>query len=526
MSESSTYTHVTGTLSGLQYQAQNYDAFEFNLYKWNGSAWDFVGTRTESPYDWYYQYSVYTTWTAQAPNTAYYVKGWAKYGGTWYGFVSGTWTTSPAIPYATFSNASTQKTTITFDYTNTVGTLALNIWNGSAWVGIAASGVPYSVSSITNGYRITLNTLVPNGSYYFIVTTTIEGWYSSAPSGSPGYQTYTTTAWPTISGVVSVNARYEGGYYLDWGDHGFEGSGFDYALYVDSTNVYRYTDNGANPFTTNDYGVSHSFQVAPGKYAYPSSGIYGWYQGTYTSSVGLYTAPKRPGGITLNSTTTKSFNLTASSMTANYSAVEWRWRVNGSGGAFSASIDYGGGLTKLIDSLIHNTTYEIQCWSYHGTSGLYSVDYRSLTPTTNLLSVGSPTNVSVLQAAYTLSVDVYYSWGSNATDMEFRWSNDAATWNNFTGQTNNLYPAANYNVGIVAYGNKYFQVRSRRTDGTNIVYSSYVNATPYPLLTITAPAYRTKAYVSGSWQLKPCKVYLGGTWQTKPAKYYNGSTWV
>jgi hypothetical protein len=91
---------------------------------------------------------------------------------------------------------------------------------------------------------------------------------------------------------------------------------------------------------------------------------------------------------------------------------------------------------------------------------------------------------------------------------------------------NNLYPAANYNVGIVAYGNKYFQVRSVRSDGFNTVYSSYVNATPYPLNCISAPISNVKAYVGGSWTAKPMKVYIGGAWTTKPLKRYNGSTWT
>jgi hypothetical protein len=359
------------------------------------------------------------------------------------------------------------------------------------------------------------------------VRTYVEGctlYWSTAPSGSPGYQTYTTTAWPTIAGVVSASSRYEGGYNLSWGDHGFEGSSFDYALKVDGSSHYRYTDNAAS-FTTNDYGVSHSFQVTPSKYCYGADGIYGWYtSGVYTTLQNIYTAPKRPGSISVTGYSTKSISLTASSMTANYTAVEWRYRP--SGGGWSSSIDYGGSLSATLNNLSHNTTYEIQCVSYHSPSGLYSVDSRNTSQATNLLTVGSPTNVSVLQAAYTLSVDVYYSWGSNATDMEFRWSNDASTWNNFVNQTNNLYPTANYNVGIVAYGNKYFQVRSRRSDGYNIVYSGYVNATPYPLNCISAPAYKTKTYIGGTWQAKPVRVYLGGVWTIKPMKRWSGSSWV
>jgi hypothetical protein len=65
--------------------------------------------------------------------------------------------------------------------------------------------------------------------------------------------------------------------------------------------------------------------------------------------------------------------------------------------------------------------------------------------------------------------------------MDIRWSTDASTWNDYFGQGNNNYPSVNYNIGIGSAGSKYFQVRSRRSDGTNTVYSSWVNASPYPI---------------------------------------------
>jgi hypothetical protein len=66
--------------------------------------------------------------------------------------------------------------------------------------------------------------------------------------------------------------------------------------------------------------------------------------------------------------------------------------------------------------------------------------------------------------------------------MDIRWSNNGSSgWNDYNNQQNNLYALPNYNLDVSTFANKYFQIRSRRTDGTNTVYSSYYNANPYPL---------------------------------------------
>lgn len=108
---------------------------------------------------------------------------------------------------------------------------------------------------------------------------------------------------------------------------------------------------------------------------------------------------------------------------------------------------------------------------------------------TVVFTVGVPTNVTVSQPSGSLSVDVYYSWGTSATGMDIRWGTDAVNWNYFYDQSNNLYPSANYNIGVGSEGNKYFQVRSRRDYSGGTVYSSWVNATPYPInVTLARPS--------------------------------------
>ena len=291
----SLYSRVTCSLSGLTYTGINYDLFYFNLYKWNATTelWVYDATYTLYGYDAGESTTVSHTFYTREPNKYYYVRIWVKYDGTVYpdaysagagtgGYVSGSYLL-PAIPYATFSNVVTQKTTVSFDYTNTYGLMALYVYTLGSWMTIASS--PYSWTK--NGNRITITGLVPVQSYYFYVTTTVGAYYSTSPSGSPGYNTYTTTAWPIIPSqvVLGVKGRYNGGFYLSWGDHSYEGYGFYYTLKDGSTTYGYWNNTGDNNFlTTSDYNTSHTLSVAPTVVGILGNGTAGAWAGSYGST--------------------------------------------------------------------------------------------------------------------------------------------------------------------------------------------------------------------------------------------------
>jgi hypothetical protein len=311
----------------------------------------------------------------------------------WNGVLQGTWypptSIIPYIPYATFSNQSTQKTTITFDYTNAYANLALYEWNSSSWTPISNSGLPYTTQGITNGTRITITNLIPNTEYDFYARSyVLNNQYYTTYSGNQ-LQASVTQPWATIPSQPTLVSRVPEGYILNWGDNGLESYGFNYCLQVDYNYTYLYTGHDYQYFYSNDYGVQHSFRVCVGYYGYGQNGVYAWYISEY----------------------------------------------------------------------------------YTNASSYYSMP-------------NIPTNVSVVQPPKSFSVDLYYSWGTGATSISFRWSTDQINWNNYSNQSHNLYPSPNYNIGVGTIGNKYFQVRSALYDGSGYVYSDWVNANPFPILII------------------------------------------
>lgn len=382
---------ITGGVSGLTYPANTYDSLNFRVwYRTIGSStWagynDYDLTELYgSVYSFTYQFTA-----AQGNGYEYEIAFYANYSGTWYGpfWPSGLCT---AVPYATFSGESTEKTNIIFTYSNTVGNMTLYTWNDSSWVTIASSGLPYSKS----GDQITISTLIPNTSYNFIVRTTVGSDYSDSPQGT--YKTYTTQAWPTVpSGVVlGSSGRAEGALYLTWGDHSYEGSGFQYYLKFDGGAITRFSGNennyyycGAGGSEYGAYGTQHYFQATAAYNGYTRAGVQTWYldNSGWTTAAYIYTAPKTPTGITVGTVTSSSIYVTASISGSypGYNSVEWRWRVNGGGGSYSNYQDYGGSLSYNISGLSACTTYEIGVHSYHSASGLYSVGYYTITQATS-----------------------------------------------------------------------------------------------------------------------------------------------
>jgi len=341
-------------------------------------------------------------------------------------------------------------------------------WNEALAVAVNPSnGFTYTYNTKANAYFLTEN-----------VTYNMRVWQANTSnhySVVPAYNsTFTPTQYPSIpSSAVSISSRIEGGFNLTWGASTYKDT-YTLAYRQEGTSTWSYKSG----ITTNSYqitglqnGYKYWFKVrAVSNYSKPPS--------DYTSEAAGTVLPCSPSGITIGTVTTNSISVTATGMTGYYDSVEWRVYLGGVLQYTQASAN----ASTTLNSLVHNTSYEIRVYTYLNSINMYSYSYYSKTQSTNLLSVGTPTNVSVVQPILTsYSVDLKYSWGTNATGMDFRWGTDQSTWNNYNNQQNNLYPSANYNVGVGSTGNKYFQVRSVRTDGYNTVYSVWVNASPYPI---------------------------------------------
>jgi subtilisin len=222
-------------------------------------------------------------------------------------------------------------------------------------------------------------------------------------------------------------------------------------------------------------------------------------ESNYSSSHIATTRPQTPNMLTTNTITHNSARFrVGAALSDRYNILRFYYRA-GTSGEWSAINAIGTNKYVDVTGLTPNTSYQVrartigeivspyqQILSLGITDG-QTINYNTFTTTT--LSVGIPTDVSVTQPVQgALSVDVYYSWGIDATGMDIRWSIDQVNWISFDNQQNNLYPSPNYNIGIVSIGNKYFQVRSRRTEGGATVFSSWVNAMPYPInITDTPP---------------------------------------
>jgi hypothetical protein len=326
----------------------------------------------------------------------------------------------------------------------------------------------------SNGFMATSGTVVdmfwlkPNTTYNYRCwqVNSVDS-YSIVPSYS---QTFTTGNYPQTPGDVlldSVTPRVNGGFNLKW----TAGSYCDYYQIA-------YRLDGSSTWNTIDYIYGLTYQITGltggtkywfkirGRSSYdkPSSG--------YTGENAATTAPKTPTGITIGTKTTYTIALTATGLTGNYSAVEWRYRVYGSGSGFSTSTDYGGSLSVTLTGLTPNTQYEIQCWSYHGTTGFYSASSYNISPYTNALPTPSlPSNISFTQSGYTQYVNISFTKGTNQNYTDIDMSSDGVNW----GSIDWVHQAnTSYSLDTGYYGLHYFRLRSVNDDGLgNVVYSAW-----------------------------------------------------
>lgn len=461
--EFSSYVNVRAIIENLSYGASSYNNFVFKVYKYVSGSWVSAGSYYAYGYEFGGQNWADHYFNGLEPGYYYYVETFANYGGSWYpsdpsvgtGYQTAFAQSSP-IPDATFSNVTIQKTNITFDYTNTVGSMSLFTWNGSGWVGIASSGFSYSITNISGGHRITISGLCPNTAFYFYVNTYVGSYYSSAPGGS--YNTYTTQAFPSVPSAPTVNYRLEGGYNLSWGNHGYEGYGIGYFLRKNGVDNYWFAGHSGD-FGMAQYGVSASFDVAAAYYgAYP--GGVGYAVGSYTSANSYYTAPSTPGPITFVSIGTTSITLTATGMQGTYYGVEWRVYQ---GTTFISSLTTSN-MTSTITGLTAGVTYSFRCYGYGGVStGLYSVSYAEITRTTD---GGTPTLAQPSFSSYSqTSQSISYTLASitNATAYDLTIYDDM---DNYVSSNYHSY-AASSSFSSLNYNSMYKIVITVSANGYN-----------------------------------------------------------
>ena len=95
-----------------------------------------------------------------------------------------------------------------------------------------------------------------------------------------------------------------------------------------------HTDNRSTYISLNDYGVSHSFKVAPSCFVKDGNGNTNYLVGTYCNSTSYFTTPKSPTSIHLSNTTSTSIDVNVDGLEGNYYGVEFRYRIYGSNGTW------------------------------------------------------------------------------------------------------------------------------------------------------------------------------------------------
>ena len=405
------YTRIDGWVKELTHPWYEYDAFDFKLYYWNGSAWIYTQFSGETS-------NYFHTFTC-TPGYQYYINGRAKYSGVWYDVGNSGAVVLSELPVPTISGESVTNQTIIFTTALTFGARATQWWGSTnnvdyQWYDISVIKATYKYDAghnyfyfnySTSGNQITFTGLADNQVQYYSVRATYDGYYSAPAENSAGqgYLSYTT------------------------------------------------------------------YYNAP----------------TLTSNV-------------ITAETLISFRSAANGAAGSYQAVDWEWGVYGVNYANSHSQST---TAYTVPSLSPGTHYQVRVKLRNTTSG-YSSDWKYAYPyTESLTTPGSPSNVSVtINTGYYLYL--YYSWGSNATSMDFRWGENGSTWDyTYSSQTANNYSSYNYNVNTIDAGTKYFQVRSRRLESGYTTYSSWVNASPWPFTITDRPsnwAWTTTVITGGS----------------------------
>ena len=490
------YDDSTSVLAGiydLEHNRDQYDRIVIELFKRSGTSgsWTYVGQGNYNPPTGTYKFQTHT-FTNQDIQWYYYCEVNVNYQGTWYDFTSSIkqmpkQEQSPPVFAPTLSSRT--QTSITLN----------SITNGeylrSGW---------FMQSS-------TLFTGLSSGTAYVFAQRFAETSTHLASEWSPENVISTLEPDP-IAGVpgsftapTATTLRRPLTYTVSWGTSST--SSVTYRL-ERSNNGGSYSLVGTSSGTSQSVYIGNissvRFRVRAEKSGYENSN---WqYSNTYNVDKANQSAPPDPS-ISSRSYTWIQLNSISGNTTPEY-------RIEGG--------SYGTG--RSFDGLSHGTSY----WFYQRfseTDFYFASPASSASLSTLTLTVGNPSNINVTQSdPLEHKIDISWTGGSNATGHDIRWSN--TTTMPSTPQFENLSLTSYSNVDLDSFGDKYIQVRARRTVDGQTVFSSWVNASPYPINLIESPQYNTvKVYVGSSWQSKPVKYHDGHTWVQGNIKYHDGSVW-
>lgn len=431
VSIATTYTHVTGTISDLQYNANQYDSFKFNLYIWDGvnSVWNYADGVQLSGSAFSATTSASYTFTYLEPNRYYYVEIYVNYNGIWYpndpsmsiGFITD-FAFTPVIPEANIVFVSATAYSITFSRSSNAGSgssLKTQIWMGS-WVDIDLSGYGYS----TSGNNITVSNLNPSTTYYFRVLTIVETWYSVAPYNNGNYYAdFFTTAIPipTIPNAPTLVSRADGSLTLQW--NSVEYASYYVVRYKNYNNVYQTVDVYGLSVTLDnlEYGVRYYVSVK----AVNTSG-----SSAYSSENPATTLPSIPT-ISSSAYTTTTITIQLTDMIGNWDYVTVWYSPNGGGTWYSSNITYGNS-SIVLSGLSTGTQYTIKASSFYTLDGstLESYNYS------NILYITPSANVRPSNFIWTTSIASGGNIHSFDNTLRYMYIVTATEWNSFTTRIN------------------------------------------------------------------------------------------
>jgi hypothetical protein len=485
-----TSSSVTCTISGLQYQARNYDSFQYTLYYstvGSSGPWNYESQYTDSnPLSSSYSHS--HTFTSQIKKY-YRVDIVATFGGTPNTFIG--YGTRPNLSTPSITSVSNDYTRAFFiDWTNSSGAtgyqLAYYNFDTATWSYI--SGITSSNYFLTGLYYDTyyqLNVYAYNAYNWSNYSNPSFKYTRPKTPNTPSTTNLTSTS-VTIQTTISsgsFNDTSRSHILFEWRQ---SGGSWSSQLVSNSSGTASLSLISLNPSTNYEARVK-SYSSTSGLYSNDYSSTH-----FFTTLEG---APNPPGAFTAPTIVYDNTNTLAAWGASSTSGVTYRLEKS-----------YDNGSTWPNAYTTSNTSYTINAFSNSQVKLRVRAEKNSLNSSwvyssnfTVQFTCDSPTSVSVTQPGQTYSVDIYYQWGANNTGVDIRWGTDQVNWNDYPNQQNDLYPSPNYNFGVGSIGNKYFQVRGVRFVNSTYYYSSWVNATPYPInITVTRPSNWAWSYTISS----------------------------
>lgn len=401
--------HINVKLQNLQYNAEYYEGFSLDLYRWNGSSWDFIAYKDYIAGEWYGQNWIQHEFINNEPFYYYSVVGWAKYGGTWYDFYSDN--IYPEIPQASISYVSNAPHCITFSRTTSVGYLQTYIYDyryTNAYQTLDYLSSNYGLSYSINGNNVTLNNWPPNAYVDVIVYTALKINGNYTQYWSQFYNYFQAGSLPTPS-APTLNHRLNVGFDLSWGY--ISSAGF-YQCRFKTTGAYTesgyfYGNSNQHLWVDDQWGVSYLISVRSGYNAWDDWDYYSSWSGDNqaTSAPKMCTIPSMNIG-----TNYVDFNFAGFSGGWTRVLIEWStdYSYNNSWSVYNPNT------STTIVNLQQNTGYNFRISVIYTVNG---VDIRTIVwdgsaneyITIYLTTSGRPSNWSwttyIAQGAATYGVD-------------------------------------------------------------------------------------------------------------------------